>query len=182
MKRLFLLAPMAALSLAAAAAHGADFTVSTHSQVNGSFPNAQFASGWGCTGKDMSPDIAWKNAPQGTKSYVVTVYDPDAPTGSGWWHWAVANIPAGVTELKEGAGSAGGVMPPGSLAVRGDNGMPGYGGICPPEGQTHKYVITVHALKVERLDLPATATPALLGFMTSGASLGKASVTVKGGR
>lgn len=182
MKRRFLLVSMVALSIAVTAAHGADFTVTTHSQVNGSFPDAQFAGGWGCTGKDLSPNITWKNAPQGTGSYVVTMYDPDAPTGSGWWHWAVANVPASVTELEEGAGSAGGSMPQGSFAVRGDNGMPGYGGICPPAGQTHNYVITVHALKVEKLDLPAVVTPAMLGFMTLGSSLGKASVTVKGSR
>lgn len=175
-----LVIPMAVLSMAAAQA--ADFKVQSSSAANGSFPLTQFANVMGCTGKNQSPHIAWQGAPQGTKSYVVTVYDPDAPTGSGWWHWVVANIPASVTELKEGVGSEGGALPPGALAVRGDNGMPGYAGLCPPVGQTHNYVITVHALKVEKLDLPPHVTPAMLGFMTLGTSLGKAMLTVKGGR
>lgn len=176
----FLIVPMAALSMAAAQA--ADFKVVSTSQINGSFSLAQFANAMGCTGKNMSPHIAWQGAPQGTKSYVVTVYDPDAPTGSGWWHWVVANIPGSISELKEGAGSEGGAIPQDALAVRGDNGMPGYAGLCPPAGQTHNYVITVHALKVGRLDLPPHVTPAMLGFMTLGAGLGKATLTVKGSR
>ncbi|MDP3655335.1 MAG: YbhB/YbcL family Raf kinase inhibitor-like protein [Rhodoferax sp.] len=175
-----LIVPMAALSIAAAQA--ADFKVASTSQVNGSFPPAQFANAMGCTGKNLSPQISWQGAPQGTKSYVVTVYDPDAPTGSGWWHWVVANIPATVTELKEGAASDGGAMPQGVVSVRGDNGMPGYAGLCPPAGQTHNYVITVHALKVEKLDLPPHVTPAMLGFMTLGTGLGKATLTLKGSR
>ena len=93
---------MAAVSMAVGAVQAADFKVVSNSQVNGSFPLAQFANGMGCTGKIRSPHIAWQGAPQGTKSYVVTVYDPDSPTGSGWWHWVVANIPASVKELKEG--------------------------------------------------------------------------------
>lgn len=176
----FLMMPMIVFSMTTAQA--ADFSVVSNSQVNGSFPAAQFANTMGCTGKNLSPHIAWQNAPQGTKSYVVTVYDPDAPTGSGWWHWVAANIPATVTELKEGAGSEGGTMPQGAVAVRGDTGMPGYAGICPPEGQTHNYIITVHALKVEKLDLPLHVTPAMLGFMTLGAGLGKATLVIKGGR
>ncbi|WP_426308315.1 YbhB/YbcL family Raf kinase inhibitor-like protein [Acidovorax facilis] len=174
---------VAAISLSAAAmatAQAGDFTVSTSSQRDGKFPLAQFANAMGCKGGNLSPQISWKGAPAGTKSYVVTVYDPDAPTGSGWWHWVLANVPADVTELKEGAGSQGGSLPAGAVSVRGDNGMPGYAGICPPAGQTHNYVITVHALKVEKLDLPPTVTPAMLGFMTLGAGLAKATVTVKG--
>lgn len=176
----FLLPTMAALAMGAAQA--ADFKVVSNSQVNGSFPNGQFANVMGCTGKNLSPHLAWQGAPQGTKSYVVTMFDPDAPTGSGWWHWVVANIPASVNELSEGAGSDGGAMPQGALAVRGDSGMPGYAGICPPPGQTHNYVVTVHALKVEKLELPAHVTPAMLGFITSTVSLGKATVTIAGGR
>ena len=176
----FLVPAMAALAMGAAQA--ADFKVLSNSQVNGSFPNAQFASVMGCTGKNLSPHLAWQGAPQGTKSYVVTMFDPDAPTGSGWWHWVVANIPASVNELREGAGSDGGAMPQGALAVRGDSGMPGYAGICPPPGQTHNYVVTVHALKVKKLDLPAHVTPAMLGFITSTVSLGKATLTIAGGR
>ena len=168
--------------LACGSAYGEDFKVLSDSPVGGRFQLAQFANGFGCTGKNISPHIAWRGAPQGTKSYVVTMYDPDAPTGSGWWHWVVANIPANVTELKEGAGSEGGSLPASAIQVRGDSGMPSYAGICPPEKQTHNYVITVHALKVDRLDLPAHITPAMLGFMNLGASLAKATLVVKGGR
>ncbi|QJQ11553.1 YbhB/YbcL family Raf kinase inhibitor-like protein [Pseudomonas putida] len=176
----FFIFSIAALSIAVAQA--ADFTVVSNSSVNGSFPQAQFANAMGCTGDNLSPHIAWQGAPQGTKSFVVTVYDPDAPTGSGWWHWVVANIPASVTELKEGVGSEGGAMPQGVVVVRGDSGIPSYAGICPPAGQAHNYVITVHALKVEKINLPPFVTPAMLGFMTLEAGLGKTTITVKGGR
>jgi len=170
------------LALAMTAAHADDFNVVSKSQLSGHFPPAQFANAMGCPGKNLSPHLAWQGAPQGTKSYVITVYDPDAPTGSGWWHWVVANIPASVTELQEGAGSEGGQLPQGAQSVRGDNGRPGYVGICPPNGQVHNYVVTVHALKVETLDLPTYVTPAMLGFMTLGTGLAKATLTIKGGR
>lgn len=175
-----LITPLVALSMNTA--YAADFNVVSKSQIDGSFSLAQFANAMGCTGKNLSPQLTWQGAPQGTKSYVVTMYDPDAPTGSGWWHWVVANIPSDVTQLKEGAGSEGGAMPQGAISVRGDNGMPGYAGICPPKGQTHNYVITVHALKVDKLELPPHVTPAMLGFMVMGASLEKATLTIRGGR
>ncbi|MES2951317.1 MAG: YbhB/YbcL family Raf kinase inhibitor-like protein [Pseudomonadota bacterium] len=172
------------LGLAASSsfAQAADFTVSTNSQVDGRFPLAQFGKVLDCTGDNLSPQIAWQGAPQGTKSFAVTMYDPDAPTGSGWWHWALANIPAEVTALKEGASTQDGAMPTGAVQVRGDNGLPGYAGICPPVGRPHNYVITVHALKVDRLDLPPTITPAMLGLMTLRTGLAKASLTIKGSR
>lgn len=181
-KTSFLASTSLALALACGAAHCQDFKLTSENPREGRFTQAQFANGFGCTGQNVSPQIAWRGAPQGTKSFVVTMYDPDAPTGSGWWHWVVANIPASVTELKEGAGSTGGTLPEGAVAVRGDSGTPGYTGLCPPAGQTHRYVITVHALKVDKLDLPQQVTPAMLGFMTLGASLGKATLTVKGSR
>lgn len=171
-----------AATLVCGSAYGEDFKVLSDSPVEGRFQLAQFVNGFGCTGRNISPHIVWRGAPQGAKSYVVTIYDPDAPTGSGWWHWVVANIPASVTELKEGAGSEGGSLPASAVQVRGDSGMPGYAGICPPENQTHNYVITVHALNVARLDLPPNVTPAMLGFMSLGASLGKATLVVKGSR
>lgn len=175
-----LILAMTVLSMATAQA--SDFQVVSNSQIKGTFSSAQFANVMGCTGTNLSPHLAWQGAPQGTKSYAVTMFDPDAPTGSGWWHWVVANIPAGVNELREGAGSDGGAMPQGALAVRGDSGMPGYAGICPPAGRTHNYVIAVHALKVEKLDLPPHITPAMLGFITSTVSLGKATLTIPVGR
>jgi len=171
-----------AFALFCGAAHSQDFKVVSNSVVDGRFASAQYANVFGCTGKNVSPHIAWQGAPQGTKSFVVTVYDPDAPTGSGWWHWVTANIPASVTELKEGAGSTAGSMPAGALPVRGDTGLPGFTGPCPPTGEVHRYVITVNALKVDKLELPAQVTPAMLGFMTLSASLGKAQLTVLGSR
>lgn len=163
-------------------AHAADFTVSTSSQVDGRFPLAQFGKILDCSGDNLSPEIAWHNAPPGTKSFVITMYDPDAPTGSGWWHWVVANIPADVTALKEGASSQESAMPAGAVQIRGDNGLAGYAGLCPPVGTPHNYVLTVHALKVDKLDLPPTVTPAMLGFMTLRTGLAKATLTIKGSR
>lgn len=171
-----------ALSLAAGSAQAEDFVVRSSSPSNGQFQQTQFANGFGCTGQNISPQISWSGAPQGTKSYVITMYDPDAPTGSGWWHWVLANVPASVHELPEGAGSAGGKLPSGTLEVRGDTGQPGYIGACPPTGQTHNYVITVNAINTDKLELPPTVTPAMLGFIVWGNSLGKASLSIKAGR
>ncbi len=171
-----------ALSLSASIAQAADFTVRSSSPSKGHFQQAQFANGFGCTGQNISPEISWSGAPQGTKSYVITMFDPDAPTGSGWWHWVLANVPGTVNELKEGVGSTAGMLPAGTLEVRGDSGQPGYLGVCPPAGQIHNYVITVHALKVDKLELPDTVTPAMLSFMVMGNSLGQASLKVQAGR
>jgi Raf kinase inhibitor-like YbhB/YbcL family protein len=172
----------AALIFTTAGAQAEGFTVRSGSPKDGQFTQAQFASGFGCTGENKSPQLSWHGAPKETKSYAVTMFDPDAPTGSGWWHWVLANIPSSVMELKEGAGSNSGSLPSGTLEVRGDIGQPGYMGACPPQGETHNYIITVHALKVEKLELPATVTPAMLGFMLHVNSLGKAMLTVKAGR
>jgi len=182
MTRLLLAGVTATFALAASAVHADSFNLTSQSVADGRLKQPQFSNSFGCTGGNLSPHVAWQGAPQGTKSYVVTMYDPDAPTGSGWWHWVVANIPASVTSLKEGADSTNGGLPAGAVKVRGDSGEAGYLGACPPSGQTHNYVITVYALQVDRLDLPAQVTPAMLGFMTLGASLGKASLVVKGGR
>lgn len=135
--------------------------------------------GFGCEGGNLSPALMWRDAPQDTKSFAVTAYDPDAPTGSGWWHWVVYNIPADTTELKTGAGAGDGAqLPPGAVQGRTDFGALGYGGPCPPEGHgTHRYHFTVHALKVEKLDVPADATAAYVGFMINANRLGKATLT-----
>ena len=104
--------------------------------------------------------------PDATRSFAVTVYDPDAPTGSGFWHWAVCNIPATVTELRRGAGSSNDAGLPGTaVTVRNDAGLRGYLGAAPPEGHgPHRYVFAVHALDVDALDVDSDATPAILGF------------------
>ena len=130
--------------------------------------DAQVFKGFGCEGKNVSPALKWSGAPSGTKSYAVTVYDPDAPTGSGWWHWVVYNIPATATELPEGAGAADGkgALPAGAVQGKTDFGSAGFGGACPPPGdKPHRYIFTVYALKTDKIDVPADASAALIGFM-----------------
>lgn len=179
----FFVSCIAGLALSGAlCAQAAEFKVETDSQVDGHFANAQFANGFGCEGGNLSPHIRWQDAPAGTQSFVVTVYDPDAPTGSGWWHWVVADLPASVHELTLGAGSEPGKLPAGAVQFKHDGGQSGYLGACPPVGQTHRYVITVHALKVDKLDLPPSASAAMVGFMSYANGLGKASTTVLAGR
>ena len=175
----------AALFGAAFFAQAADFKLSSPEiKAGGMMPKSFEFNGFGCAGDNKSPALKWRGAPKGTKSFAVTVYDPDAPTGSGWWHWSVINIPASVTELASDAGAAGGAkLPAGAAHVRIDYGMAGWGGVCPPQGdKPHRYIFTVHALKVEKLEIPADATAALAGFMINGNALGKASFTAKYGR
>jgi Raf kinase inhibitor-like YbhB/YbcL family protein len=114
-----------------------------------------------CSGADISPHLAWRGAPSGTKSFAVTVYDSDALSGSGWWHWVVYNIPASATELPTGAGATNGTaLPAGAVQGRTDFETAGYGGPCAPPGPLHRYQFTVLALRVEKLEVPAEATPA----------------------
>jgi Raf kinase inhibitor-like YbhB/YbcL family protein len=160
---------------------GASFTLTSTDVVGGAFRPAQIADTFGCTGGNVSPQLSWSGAPAGTQSYVLTIYDPDAPTGSGFWHWVVANIPASTTSLPTGA-SRGPAMPAGAVEVRSDFGTPGYGGPCPPTGETHRYVFTVYALKVPRLDVTAATTPAVVGFMTNMSKIASATFTVRHGR
>jgi Raf kinase inhibitor-like YbhB/YbcL family protein len=147
-------------------------------------PEAHVYNGFGCEGGNRSPELHWQNAPAGTKSYAVTLYDPDAPTGSGWWHWVVYNIPAEVQSLPENAGNASGQgLPTGTLQGRTDFGSSGFGGACPPAGMgAHRYVMTIHALKVERLPVPADASPAMVGFMIHMNQLGAAVLQSNYGR
>ena len=178
--------PLAAALLGAAGlASAADFTLTSASiQPGGTLGEAHVFNGFGCSGKNISPALIWSGAPAGTKSFAVTVYDPDAPTGSGWWHWVVYNLPASTTQLPSGAGSADGKqLPAGAVQGRTDFGTQGYGGACPPPGHpAHRYQFTVHALDVEKLELPADATAALIGYMVNSHRLGSASFQVMYGR
>ena len=140
-------------------------------------PQAQVYNGMGQSGANLSPALHWQGAPEGTKSFVITAYDPDAPTGSGWWHWVVVNIPPTVTSVPEGAGSGKGGLPEGALQVRTDFGAPGYGGAAPPPGHLHRYVFTVYALDVPSLDVTADSSPALVGFMVHHHQLAAARLT-----
>jgi Raf kinase inhibitor-like YbhB/YbcL family protein len=143
----------------------------------GRLPDAQVFDGMGYTGANLSPALVWEDPPQGTKSFVLTCYDPDAPTGSGWWHWVVANLPADCRALPEGAGSGKGGLPEGAIQTRTDFGAPGYGGAAPPPGPAHRYIFTVHALKVDRIDVDESASGAMVGFNVYGNTLGSASTT-----
>lgn len=122
---------------------------------------------------NTSPHLRWSGAPSGTKSYAVTCYDPDAPTASGFWHWAAFNIPADVTELPSGA--SGKNMPAGAVELKNDGGTVGYIGAAPPPGHgPHHYHVVVHAVDVPSLEVPETATPAFLGFNLFSHTLGRA--------
>ena len=127
-------------------------------------------------GQDRSPQLAWSGFPEGTKSFAVTVYDPDAPTASGFWHWAVANLPASCTSLPAGAGDEGGPgLPAGALVLANDGGMKRFVGAAPPPGHgAHRYFFVVHALDVEKLELDDNARPAYLGFNLFGHTLARA--------
>ncbi|MDK1704086.1 kinase inhibitor [Serratia rubidaea] len=147
-------------------------------QDGAAMPEAQVFNGMGYQGENLSPHLAWSGAPAGSKSFVVTLFDPDAPTGSGWWHWVVANIPADVSELPAGAGSGRPGLPAGALQTRTDFGKAGYGGAAPPQGESHRYQFTVHALDVEHIEVDADASGAMVGFNVHFHSLGSASLTV----
>ena len=152
-------------------------------KANGTLPDKHVFNGMGCTGENISPELSWKNAPEGTKSFALSVYDPDAPTGSGWWHWVVYNIPATATGLPQGAGSGKGELPAGTVQGNTDFGQPGYGGACPPPGdKPHHYIFTLTALKVEKLDVPANATAAYVGFATHANELASATLKATYGR
>ena len=140
----------------------------------------QVFNGFGCSGKNVSPALQWSGAPEGTKSFALTLYDPDAPTGSGFWHWVVMNIPASTTSLASGV-SRTPKMP--GVEMRTDFGTTGYGGPCPPAGdKPHRYIFTVFALKVDKLDVDPQATAAMVGFTTRANSLGLATFTARYGR
>ncbi|KOG88531.1 YbhB/YbcL family Raf kinase inhibitor-like protein [Streptomyces varsoviensis] len=157
----------------------ASFTVTSANVADGAaWPAEQRASGTP-GGQDRSPQLSWSGAPEGTKSYAVTVYDPDAPTGSGFWHWAVADIPATVTELPAGAGDdTGSGLPEGAYQLPNDARVARYIGAAPPAGHgPHRYYTVVHALDVPAIGVPADATPAVLGFTMAGHILGRAVLT-----
>ena len=173
-------APLAvALCCCALAAHAGDaFRLDSATVSAGAtLSTTQIYDGLGCTGRNISPALRWSGAPSGTRSFAVTVFDPDAP-GSGWWHWLVFDIPASVTKLDEGAGSAGGRLPPGSIQATNDFGTSGYGGPCPPPGdKPHRYVFTVYALRTDSIEAAAASTPARIERVLNANALAKASFT-----
>ena len=163
------------------AAHAAGkFTLeSSEVKPNVKIAEKQVYNGFGCSGGNVSPSLTWSNPPAGTKSFAITVYDPDAPSGSGWWHWIMFNVPPDVRSLPVGAGDPkGGKLPKGTVQSLTDFGAPGYGGPCPPKGdRPHRYVFTVHALEVDKLDLDEKSMPALVGFTINSNRIDKATFT-----
>lgn len=146
--------------------------------------NEHVFNGFGCTGQNVSPALQWDHPPKETKSFAVTVYDPDAPTGSGWWHWLMFNIPPRVTGLPAGAGKPDSASAPeGSIQSMTDFGQPGFGGPCPPPGdKPHRYIFTVFALKVDQLPLKKEASGAMVGYYLNQNAIGKAFFTGMYGR
>ena len=168
-----------------AAVYAADFQLSSPEIKAGGLIDKRFEfKGFGCSGENRSPALEWRNPPPGTKSFAITVYDPDAPTGSGWWHWSVINLPADVKSLPANAGALGDAnLPAGASQVRIDYGVAAWGGVCPPEGdKAHRYIFTIYALKTPKLEIPADATAALAGYMINANAIGKASIVARYGR
>jgi Raf kinase inhibitor-like YbhB/YbcL family protein len=155
------------------------FTVTSDDFADGAqLPQAQVSGIFGAGGEDVSPQLSWSGFPDSTRSFVVTVYDPDAPTASGFWHWAVVDIPAAVTSLPSGAGDEGGRgLPAGAFTLRNDAGMPRFVGAGPPEGHgRHNYHVVVHAVDVDSLGIGPEATPAFLGFNLFFHTVGRARI------
>ena len=153
------------------------FTLNSN-DIGGEATKTEEFNGFGCTGDNQSPQLSWENAPEGTKSFAITMYDPDAPTGSGWWHWLVFDIPTSTTELVSGAGNIDlDLMPKGVIQSITDYGSKGYGGPCPPEGHgLHQYIITVYALKTDKLGLNVDTNAAVVGYYLWNNTIAKASI------
>jgi len=177
---LLLLTSFFAFSFSAYAGNNKAFNLtSSDIKPNSTISDKHVFNGFGCTGENVSPQLSWNNAPKGTKSFAITVYDPDAPTGSGWWHYVAVNIPANYTQLLEGFANIDKFKITDEInQIRNDFGIYKFGGPCPPQGsKNHHYIFTIHALGVEKLEIPETATAALAGFMINHNSLEKASFT-----
>ena len=155
------------------------FTVTSSDCTDGEvMPTPQVSGMMGAGGEDVSPHLTWSGFPEETQGFAVTVYDPDAPTASGFWHWVVTGIPASVTELPRGAGGQqGSGLPEGARQLRNDGGFPGYVGAAPPAGHgPHRYFVVVHALDVADMGVPADATPAFHGFNLFSHTLARATL------
>jgi len=157
------------------------FTLTSNLSHGQDIPAEYYGNVFGHSADNMSPSLEWKNVPEGTKSFAITFFDQDAPTGSGFWHYVLFDVPADLRKIELGALSKG-QIPMGSLESRTDAGRPGFFGPCPPAGRKHTYVYTVHALKVEKLGVSPASTPAFVSFNLWANSLGKASFSVNAGR
>lgn len=161
------------LGLCASFLLGNNFTL-TSSDLKGQLTKKQEFNGFGCSGENISTQLSWENAPKGTKSFAITVYDPDAPTGSGWWHWVVFDIPSNKITLASGFGNSDSKEAIQSIT---DYGKTGFGGACPPVGdKAHRYIFTVHALDIETLGLDKNTNAATVGYYINSHSIAKASI------
>jgi Raf kinase inhibitor-like YbhB/YbcL family protein len=181
MRNLVALSLLAVAGLASTNAANAMTLTSSDMKPGGKIADEQAFNGGDCTGRNVSPALSWSGAPRGTKSFAVSVYDPDAPTGSGFWHWWVTNLPSDATGLPKGAGSGTG-LPVGAVQAPNDFGEIGYGGPCPPKGTPHHYQITVYALDADKLDVDNDASPAAVGFNVHAHTLAKATLVGLYGR
>ncbi len=161
--------------LSASIMFAGSFTL-TSTDLRGQLTKAQEFNGFGCNGQNISPKLHWENPPKGTKSFAITVYDPDAPTGSGWWHWIVVNIPVNVRDIPRDA-SAKKLLPKGAIETMTDFGKAGFGGACPPKGdKPHAYKFTIYALDTDKLDVTSKSDSALVGFMIGKHTIQKATI------
>ena len=152
-----------------------NFTLGSN-DLQGQLTKTQEFNSFGCTGENKSPELHWSNAPKGTKSFALTVYDPDAPTGSGWWHWMVVNIPATSTAISSNASGLK-TLPKGALETMTDYGSAGFGGACPPEGdKAHQYIFTLYALDTQKLEVSDKSDSALVGYMINSHVIEKTSL------
>lgn len=149
------------------------FEVQSNLKRGQPIPPEYYDKKFGCTGSSQSPMLEWKSPPKGTKSFAITFFDTSAPTGSGFWHYVAYDIPPDVSKVEIGDLAAG-KLPSGAKEGNTDLGKPGYFGPCPPVGRKHKYLYTIHALKTEKLDVPADATAAFISFNLWLNTLGKA--------
>lgn len=157
------------------------FSVAVTDAQGGRFTSAQYAAGHGCSGENISPAITWQGAPANAKSFAVTIFDPDAP-GNGFWHWLASGIPATTKGLEAGVSHSPALTALGVSEGLNDFGAAGYGGPCPPEGQDHRYVVTVYALGAETLSLPATAMPAEMKSAIKANTIARAETTIRAAR
>ncbi|OCG60757.1 hypothetical protein A9G41_00415 [Gilliamella sp. Nev5-1] len=164
------------LLLSTSCSYATQLQLTSTDLINNGFTTRFISNQFGCQGENISPQISWKNLPKTTKSLVLTMYDPDAPTGSGWWHWVIVNIPVQTSFIKQSAGNNPNLLPKGSRLVRNDFGVINYGGPCPPLNSTHRYQFTLYALDIDHIEVDEQTTPALVGFIANSHQIAKADI------
>ena len=173
LKKVFILSLFIAIATTQNSFALRDMRITSDDIDNGKNISEEFVySGFGCKGKNLSPSLEFVNVPSDAKSLALTVYDPDAPTGSGWWHWVVYDIDPNTTKVERGSSKIGA----NSVVARNDFGEYKYGGPCPPKGSNHRYIFTLYALSVEKLPVPRDASAALIGYNLNANAIKKISI------